>query len=1258
MRRLLSLFVLAIFLLSILPALPTVVHAQTNIVITQDNITSSPYLVGGTGTATDPWILEFGTLDLGGGHVWITNFTSGYIVIRNSILKNGGANFEGDSVLRISDNVSNVHITIENTEIGPATGTKAFAVFISASNSVISFVGDTIHNGTSNDWWDAVLCIQGISNTTIYINQSTLYYGGHIIRITSSDADSKIVIYKSYLYGVEDDVKWGTNWRGLVRIDGSTSPEIIIINSDFSAKDSAGSPAVFAASYTSNVKLTVINSRILYEGLGFYHAFLIYETSTTSYIDIEGLTVQSGALSGEDIVHIKSDAGNTHENITITGIRGDSFRYVLGISIDSTGNKIILKNISVTNIDGIVSSGNKLVYNYFSLEDVNVTRVNTKIIALGNDGNDFKNFVIKDLSVSTYSDGMDIRGVEQGLLENIRLVNNNMGTDTWADGNGIYLNNVNNTIMRHLYFEDAGWKNIMLDGVHKNITIEDFIDKENVNVNGQNMFLAIGPWGTAVIDGLTIRNGYVSQEDLITVYDTSDSITDLTIYNVTVVGSSPADWEGGRCGSPLYLLSVNMALIKNVTLIGPDDNAIYLQNTRNVEICYINVTNANGYGIYITSDSNNIYVHNSTFWYNAKSPQAYSDSSGVTAEYNLYTDYRGKDVDGDGIGDTPYAWDGHGGVKDTKPIYFGGYFAIVIINDTTAPTLATSGSGTAMDPYVINLDVENVASLYPYGVYVTNLTQYYIVITGKITGTPATAALYIGGNIETKVTIRDLTIDGSNGHGIVIDSLDGVVEITSNVVIKNTAYHGIFITNSENIVVKGVQVESTGWSGVYAEYSRHLTIENIVAKNNNHYGIEIRSTGYSTIKSITASGQGWDGIYVDNSQYITIVGVTVSSPGYKGIFIHSSNHITIDNAKITYTHDSPILIEASQNIIIKNSDIGPAVSGGLWPGIQFKGGASNVVVEDTKIHDLQGTDVAYGIAVWGSGLNITFRRLEIWGVTMGIEIENTNIAVFENLSIHDIIQTQGWNGHAINIKTSRNVVIKGCTIENVPSVGIRLQTVTDSEIEYNVIKFAKWGIMITENTAYITIYNNTISGSTYYGITVWSGHNITITDSIIENNTYAGILLHNGVYGITIERNIISFNGKATDKPQHKFGLAIEDGVTYVKVTQNSFLGNRHRPQAWVNTTDPTVVVERNYWSDYNGTDKNYDGIGDTPYELAYGNVDPVDPAPLMKPIDEHIWYAEKYLFYLTPPATPEPPVLALMLLVALLAILFITRKK
>jgi hypothetical protein len=72
----------------------------------------------------------------------------------------------------------------------------------------------------------------------------------------------------------------------------------------------------------------------------------------------------------------------------------------------------------------------------------------------------------------------------------------------------------------------------------------------------------------------------------------------------------------------------------------------------------------------------------------------------------------------------------------------------------------------------------------------------------------------------------------------------------------------------------------------------------------------------------------------------------------------------------------------------------------------------------------------------------------------------------------------------------------------------------------------------------------------------------------------------------------------------------------------NNFLIKYHNELASIYTYNFTLVnlwdngKEGNYWQDYNGTDANDDGIGDTPYIIDASNV---DRYPLMNP-----WSASK----------------------------------
>ncbi|NPA99012.1 MAG: hypothetical protein GXO43_06490, partial [Crenarchaeota archaeon] len=1063
MKKALEIILIALMLVSLAAPLPvslvTQVHSATTpttVIITQDNITKSPYYQGGTGTESNPWVLVFGSLDLGGGSIQLTNFTGGYLIIKNSVITDGGG-----VALCVHHNVTNLHLTIMNTTIKGLTGTGYLLYINDLAKTVVTIVNTTIINGTSNNWWDAALCIEKVQNTAVRIVYSTIGLAGHGVRITGT-TNTTVLIQRSILEGITDKVGWGTNWRGLIRVDGSNEGlDIIVMDSVFSAKGSTGAPSAVEVESTVS-KLLVQKTIFDNSSPGFYYGIYV-KSGTIKDMALLNIDIKNGAIQHHfvriessqpfnehyliniraegmpgDLYHIASKAAGISGNIVyIKNVVADKIRYLVGLSPTLALTVLKVNNVTLTNSGALLSSGGNLTLSSIIISDVraenitdyvsltgklvisdNITMYNIylktisdKIIKLPWSANEISKLIIINLTAIRYKDCMDIRGVSYGLFYMIKLINNDFNGDGWADGNGIYMYNVNNTLIQDIYFKDAGWKNIILDGRDNNIIVNGFIDKEKVKSNGQNMLIAVGPWSNADVYNLTIMNGVVYNEDLLTVYDTSDVLDGLHIYNVTVYGSSPAGWEHGRCGTTVYLNSGENIVIENLTAIKPQVYGIYMNKVSSAEIVHTNITLAGSYGIYITSLAKNIYVHNSTFWYCGKSPQAYSDSTSVKAEYNLYTDYTGKDLNGDGIGDTPYKWAGHGGVEDKKPIYFGTYFAVVTITDQTAPKLAISGQGTKESPYIIKVEVTNVSPKYFFGVYVGNLTKYYVVIEGMIKGEPSTALLYIGPTVKTHVTVKDLELTGSRGDGILVEEAQGIVTIGPGVKISNTTKHGIDILCSSKIIVNGVEFKNTDWSGIYIDNSTSILVENIKASKPGHYAVRV--TDHSTmitLKNISVSMTGWDGVLVENATYIKIYGLSVNAPSYKGLYLKHSSHIFVDGVKVQYSHDSPILSENCSYVTIVNFELGPAISGNMWPGIQFKNYNKNVYVANGYIHDLTGSDVAYGIAVWNGGYNITFTNIRFKHITMAIEIDGVKKCTMKNLYIESITKTKEWNG--------------------------------------------------------------------------------------------------------------------------------------------------------------------------------------------------------------------------------------------------------
>ena len=115
----------------------------------------------------------------------------------------------------------------------------------------------------------------------------------------------------------------------------------------------------------------------------------------------------------------------------------------------------------------------------------------------------------------------------------------------------------------------------------------------------------------------------------------------------------------------------------------------------------------------------------------------------------------------------------------------------------------------------------------------------------------------------------------------------------------------------------------------------------------------------------------------------------------------------------------------------------------------------------------------------------------------------------------------------------------------------------------------------------------------------------------------------------SIHDNVIAFN--------YHLGLYF-DGCSQNKFFRNDIVDNDDQTICWYCSNIWDNAIEGNYWSDYNGTDTNSDGIGDEPYQILTlhlsGESYDTDNFPLMRPViipvsppkdelDDHDWLAE-----------------------------------
>lgn len=233
-------------------------------------------------------------------------------------------------------------------------------------------------------------------------------------------------------------------------------------------------------------------------------------------------------------------------------------------------------------------------------------------------------------------------------------------------------------------------------------------------------------------------------------------------------------------------------------------------------------------------------------------------------------------------------------------------------------------------------------------------------------------------------------------------------------------------------------------------------------------------------------------------------------------------------------------------------------------------------------------------------------------ITLVGEIRETTI-IDGFLTINaDEVSISGFtvrNGGIAIMRTSNNSITDN-TIEyytHPDGYSILLWNASNNIISNNTFTDNNNGILLQySNNNYI--FGNSITNNSKYGIEQHASEDNNIINNYIVYNTQDGIFLDNPI------NNIITGNTIANN---NQYGISIHVLVTNNNtIHHNNFINNMNGNaydegnNSWYNVT----LAEGNYWSNYNGTDSNGDGIGDTPYLIPGGSNQ--DNYPFMNPVD------------------------------------------
>jgi len=320
------------------------------------------------------------------------------------------------------------------------------------------------------------------------------------------------------------------------------------------------------------------------------------------------------------------------------------------------------------------------------------------------------------------------------------------------------------------------------------------------------------------------------------------------------------------------------------------------------------------------------------------------------------------------------------------------------------------------------------------------------------------------------------------------------------------------------------------------------------------------------------------------------------------IFVYAGTY----QEKITIDKSLDLTGEDKNTTIIDSGESGTVVIISA-DGVNITGftiqNAGDLTFSSINWANMNGSPAQNSISEYYSGIQVSSNNNKIYGNIIennyfGIlwleELSNNNIS-------YNIIKNNDCDG--IIIGYSQNNTVRGNNITNHSWYGIDFGYSSNSNI-----------------------VENDIIDCLYGGIGIWDSSNMNITENNINNNTYCGIVSPYSSNN-NISRNTIIDSYLGIDlydsSNNNIFSNNISDNSDYGiyqdyysinnSIFHNNFVNNGiHAYDSGTNNWDNSYPIGGNYWDDYEGSDIDGEGIGDSPYNISGGSN--ADKYPLMNP--------------------------------------------